>query len=287
MMLGVYARATTLAMVVVGVFSSNATMCFGKIDHDGLFWTYLACMAFSGWGQTLALVPDKPPGPTAPAKALALLGVCIGFAMSAVGTHKAFSWLDFDTSTNGFLGWFVHGYFVDGRRDLLAPYVLSVPPVGFELIDYSGVVFETSCFVALLLGPLSWRLWLLAACLFHLINTLTLNIPFLQNLLLYWAFVDFTAAEASVQKWWNKRGVRVGFAVFGAACVLLHLGLRRAGIGRWLFFIFDEIRNNRVVLRTSVVMWVVAALVVISDIARQLRPAEKLATAGPVSADQT
>jgi hypothetical protein len=93
LMLGVHARVTTLAMVVVGVFSSNATMCFGKIDHDGLFWAYLACMAFSGWGQRLALIPDKPGNPDSPTRAMALLGVCIGFAMSTVGVHKALSWL--------------------------------------------------------------------------------------------------------------------------------------------------------------------------------------------------
>jgi hypothetical protein len=271
LMLGVYARVTTLAMVVVGVFSSNATMCFGKIDHDGLFWAYLACMAFSGWGQRLALAPDKPVDPDGPARAMALLGVCLGFAMSAVGVHKAVSWVDFDTSTGGFLGWFAGCYFVLGRRALLAHHMLALPPLGFELIDYAGVVFETSCFVMLLWGRRAWGLWLLVACVFHLINTLTLNIPFLQNLLPYWAFVDFSSAQTSLEKWWSKRAVRVGFAGVGVSFVLLHIGLRYAGVGGWLLFVYNDIRDNNVVLRTSLVFWVVGGLVLVSDLVERWR----------------
>lgn len=273
LLLGVYSRFTTLAMVGVGVFSSNATMCFGKIDHDGVFWAYLTCMAFSGWGQRLALIPDKPGRPDGPVRAMALLGVCIGFAMSAVGVHKALGWVDFDTSTGGFLGWFAGSYFVNDRRELLAPYVLGVPPVGLELIDYAGVLFESSCFVMLLWGRRAWRLWLLAACVFHLINTLTLNIPFLQNLLPYWAFVDFSSAQATLEKWWSKKAVRLASVGLGVGFVLLHIGLRFAGRGRWLLFVFDDIRNNPIVLRVSLVFWVVGALALISDLAKRWRPA--------------
>jgi hypothetical protein len=173
--------------------------------------------------------------------------------------------VDFDTSTNGFLGWFVHGYFVDNRRELLAPHVLSIPPLGLELVDYAGVVFETSCFVALLVGRRAWHFWIMAACLFHLSNTLTLNIPFLQNLLVYLAFVDFSGAQRHLGKWWNNQRVRVGFAGVGIGFVLLHLTLRRVGIGRWLLFVLDDVHDVRAVLHTSVVVWVLAFAVVLAD----------------------
>jgi hypothetical protein len=282
-LLGVYARAATLAFVVVGVFMSNAVMCFGKIDHDGMLWAYLGCMAFSGWGQTLALRPDKPGRPESPARAMALLGVCIGFGMSAVGLHKAFGWVDFDTQTSGVLGWAVYGYFVDGRHDLLAPYLYQLSPWHLELVDYAGVLFETSCFVALLLGSLSWRLWLLSACLFHLINTLVLNIPFLQHLPVYLAFVDFTQAQARLQGWWERRGVRVAFAAFGVGCVLVHLTLRWFGVGRWLLFVLDEVRNYGAVLRVCSVCWVLIALVMIDDIVQRRA---RFAPPSPVTVDQ-
>jgi hypothetical protein len=270
-LLGVRARLATLLLVVVGALSSNATMCFGKIDHDAMLWTFLGCMAFSGWGRTLALLPDKPSRLDHPRRAFSLMAVCLGFGMSVIGVHKALGWVDFDLKTNGFLGWFVHGYFVDGRRDLLAKQVPSIPPLGLELIDYAGVVFEGACLIALLVGRRVWRFWVMAACLFHLINILTLNIPFLQNLLIYLAFVDFGDIQRKLERWWQERSVRVAFAVLGVGMVVTHLALRRAGMGRWLLFVLDEVHNNRVVLRFSAIIYVIAFLVVLEDQVRRWR----------------
>jgi hypothetical protein len=271
LLLGVRARLATLLLVMVGVLSSNAAMCFGKIDHDAMLWTFLACMAFSGWGRTLALVPDKPSRLDHPERAFALMAVCLGFAMSVIGLHKALGWVDFDLQTNGFLGWFVQGYFVEGRNDLLAKYVTSIPPLGLELMDYAGVVFEGSCFIALLIGRRAWRCWVLAACLFHLTNILTLNIPFLQNLLIYLAFVDFGAVQRQLEQWSAKRGARWAFGALGVGMVLAHLALRRAGVGRWLLFVLDEVHDNRFVLRFSAVLYVVAFHVVLHDLASRWR----------------
>jgi hypothetical protein len=283
LLLGVYARASSLLLTVIGVLSSNATMCFGKIDHDAMLWTFLGCMAFSGWGRSLALRPDKPSRWDNPEKAFALMAVCLAFGMTVIGVHKALGWLDFDLKTNGFLGWFVHGYFVDGRTDLLADLVPRIPPLGLELMDYSGVVFEGGCFVALLLGRRVWRIWVLAACLFHLTNILTLNIPFLQNLLIYLAFVDFSAVQRKLEPWLQARAVRIAAVVVGVGMVLAHLLLRRAGIGRWLLFVFDENHDNPFVLRFSAVVYVVAFAVVARDLARRWRLPR--AAAEPASAE--
>lgn len=265
LLLGVRARLATLLLVVVGTLSSNATMSFGKIDHDAMLWTFLFCMAFSGWGHTLALVPDKPSRLDRPDRAFALMAVCLGFSMSIVGLHKARGWLDLDLETNGFLGWFVHGYFMLDRTELLAKYVLAIPPLGLELIDYAGVAFESGCLVALLIGRRAWRFWIAAACLFHLINVLTLNIPFLHNILIYLAFVDFGVVERWLERWWAPRGVRWAFGAIGVAMVLAHLGLRRAGVGGWLLFVLDEEHDNPIVLRLSAVLFVIAFWVVLND----------------------
>ena len=264
-LLGIRARLATFSLVVVGTLSSNAAMSFGKIDHDAMLWTFMFCMGFSGWGRTLSLLPDKPSRLDRPERAFALMGVCLGFAMSVVGIHKTVGWIDFNLGTRGFLGWFVHGYVMDGRDDLLAQRVPSIPLLGLELMDYAGAVFEVSCIVALLIGQRAWRFWIMAACLFHLVNVLTLNIPFLQNLLIYLAFVDFSGLERTLQRGWAQHRVRWTFAAVGIAMVLAHLGLRSAGLGGWLLFAFDEVHDNRVVLRVSALLFVFAFVVVLDD----------------------
>jgi hypothetical protein len=111
----------------------------------------------------------------------------------------------------------------------------------------------------------------LAACVFHLTNILTLNIPFLQNLLIYLAFVDFGAVQHKLEQWWAKRGVRWAFGVLGVGMVLAHLALRSAGVGRWLLFVLDEVHDNPFVLRFSAALYVVAFVVVLHDLVRRWR----------------
>lgn len=278
LLLGVHGRACSLLVTVVGVLSSNAAMSFGKIDHDAMFWAFFGCMTFSGWGRTFALRPDRPSRFDRPNEAFALMAVLLAFAMTATGLHKALGWVDFDLTTSGFLGWFVRGYYVLGRRDLLADQVPNIPVWGFELMDYSGVAFEVGGSVALLVGPRIWRSWILCACLFHLLNVLTLNIPFLQNLLIYLAFADSSAVQRKLEPWLEARPVRIVFAAAGVAMVLAHLALRRAGVGRWLLFVFDESRDSPLVLRFSAALFSGAFLVVLMDVLRRraARPPETL-----------
>jgi hypothetical protein len=286
-LLGVRARLATLLLVVVGTLSSNAAMSFGKIDHDAMLWTFLLCMAFSGWGHSLALVPDKPSRLDRPDRAFALMAVCLGFSMSIIGLYKVRGWLDLDLETSGFLKWFVHGYFMLDRTELLAKHVPSIPPLGLELMDYAGVAFESGCFVALLIGRRVWRFWITAACVFHLTNVLTLNISFLQNIPIYWAFVDFSAVQRSLQRWWARRGVRWAFGAIGVAMVLAHLAVRRAGVGGWLLFVFDEEHDNRLVLRLSAILFIVTCWVVLHDQIERWRTPNTGTPIAPRPADPT
>lgn len=285
-LLGIRARLATFTLVVVGTLSSNAAMSFGKIDHDAMLWTFLFCMGFSGWGRSLALVPDKPSRLDRPDRAFALMAVCLAFAMTVIGIYKARGWVDFNLSTSGFLGWFVNGYFLYGRNELLANQVPSIPPLVLELMDYSGAVFESCCFVMLLIGRRAWRCWILAACLFHLANVLLLNIPFLQNLPIYLAFVDFSAIERKLTRALAHRAARWAFGASGVIMVLAHVGLRRAGHGGWLFFVFDEVHNNPLVLRVSAVLFVLAFLVVLDDVIKRWRSAPATTATAPEEVEQ-
>ncbi len=269
--LGIRARGTTLLLLGLGLLRQNIAYSFGKIDHDIMLYVVLGCMAFSGWGKQLALVPDPPSRFDAPDKAFALLAVCFGFAMTSVGLQKGANWLDFDLNTSGFLSWFVQGYFEYNRRALLAPHVLEVPPIALELVDYAAVLFESSALFMLLRSGVAWRFWLVCATFFHLMNTLTLNIPFLDNLLTYLVFVDFSAAQRTLSRWGERAYLRRA-AILGIGCLpLLHLALRAVGNGSAFMFVVDKRQDHQTVMYAALTCWSVALLVTSLELDRRRR----------------
>ena len=195
------ARSCTIALTVFDIAGNVFVYALGEIDHDILLYSFLGCMAFSGWGGQLAWLPDRPHRSDAPERSLALLAVCIAFAMFSAGFEKAIFWVDLDLQAGGFLSWFYTGYFDLDRRHLLASWVLHPATLAFRAGRPAlAVVFELGALPALLIGPLAWRAWLLGACLFHLTSTLLLNISFDAHFLPLIAFVDFSRVQAALQK---------------------------------------------------------------------------------------
>ena len=184
--IGFYARWMGFTFLALYFFANTFAFGFGKIDHIILLPLTLLCCSFSNWGIVYAYKPDKKmPFHNA---SLGILGIFISFGMFTAGFEKLLIWVDFDTSTNGFLNWFYSGYFGYGRQLLLAEWVFYLPRVVTEAMDYLAVAFELSAFLWLLGGAFSWRIWLLAACAFHLTNTLLLNIPFYIHVPVFIAF---------------------------------------------------------------------------------------------------
>lgn len=191
--LGVKARTSTILFIVLYVVGLSFNYSFGKIDHGTTLLIFtLVCMSFSGWGTHLALCPDKKIKADSPNISLSLLSVILCFGMFTAGLPKALSWIDFDTSTSGFLSWYRQGFYNLGRVYFLAPYVNFLPNWIFEVFDYSAVLLELTPFFFLLHSKKAWRIWLLIATIFHLSNCLLLNIPFTLNGLVYLAFIDFS-----------------------------------------------------------------------------------------------
>lgn len=271
LVLGIRARRVTLLLFGLGLLRQNMAYSFGKIDHDIMLYVLLGCMAFSGWGKQLALWPDPPSHWDVPDKAFALFAVCFGFGMTSVGLQKGANWLDFDTNTSGFLSWFVQGYFEYNRTALLAPRVLDVPPLALELVDYAGVLFEASSLFMLLRGGVAWRFWLVCACSFHLMNTLTLNIPFLENLLTYVAFVDFSGAQRTLARWGQRPYVRRLAVLVVASLPLLHLALRAVGRGSAFLFVVDKRVDHQIVMYAALACWSVTLLVMLRELQRRRR----------------
>src|SRR5690606_36142347 len=101
------------------------------------------------------------------------------------GYPKSLVWIDFDTSTSGVFSWFYPSYFTLGYDKLLADYFFFVPLWIAEIMDYTAVLFELSGILFLIYSRKSWRFYLILATIFHLVNTLFLNIPFTLHVVVY------------------------------------------------------------------------------------------------------
>ncbi len=191
--LGIKAKISTFIYAFTSIIGFNFQFSFGKIDHTILLPIMLFCMAFSGWGAHLAVVPDKVTNTTSTAKSLSLLSVLICFSFFSAGFSKAFNWINFDTNISGSAAWFYSAFYLhDQQRFLLAPFIKYLPFLSFKVMDFIAVSFELSPLLFLLTSRKAWRVWMMLACLFHILNTLILNINFIFNSIVYLAFADFT-----------------------------------------------------------------------------------------------
>ena len=264
--LGIKARFSSLAFFVVAVLGNSFAYSFGKIDHSFLVLALVFCMAFSTWGTRYALLPDKPHSFDNRRLSLSVFAVMVAFGMFTAGFLKAIYWIDFDTSTSGFLRWFYSGYYTLGRTELLAPLVAYMPTSFFELADYTAVVFELGGFVFLLLGRRAWRSWLLAAAAFHLINTLVLNINFNRHFLVYLAFVNFSVLKRLIRLNVDNELLKRGVFLFTIILVLTHFGYQLSGQKFNILFTSDPAARKLGSLYTSIAIWLTALVVLFGNL---------------------
>lgn len=196
-MVGYRTRIATVALLAVEIVGTNFKYCFGKIDHNGVEFALLLCMAVADWGRCHSADARFRPGaaaganPLAAARGMSLLAVLLAFGMVTAGIEKAYVWIDFDLRTSGFLAWYYGVRITQGRALLLSDWVQHAPLPLLELGDYLAPLFECSGFVALLTSARAFRIWLATSALFHLSNVLFLNIPFNSQTFAYMAFVDY------------------------------------------------------------------------------------------------
>lgn len=271
--LGIKARISAVCVVALAIFGSTFQYSFGKIDHGILLWATLLCLSQTNWSTAFALVPDKPVSAQQADKALALGGVLIAFGMFTAGLPKLIVWVDFDTSTSGFLAWFYQGYFTLDRQHLAAPFVLNIPERAFEILDYGAVLFELGAFACLLAGRKAWHAWLLTACLFHFGNTLLLNISFINHVPVYLMFFPL-ATLINVQEL-NARRVAV---------VMLLLFLGTAQFLQNFVGIRFQLDSN-LALMMAAVAWPTAALTIALCIYREGQGTYHLSDRGSVKAE--
>jgi len=233
----------------------------------------VGCLAFSGWGRHLALLPDKESRLDNTAKSLSLFSVLICFGMFTAGFEKALSWLDFDLTFNGFLSWSQNSIFRDFKHYLFAPYIKYLPAALLEAFDYTAVFFELSLLLFLLHSRQAWKGWLLIACIFHLSNAVLLNIPYPRHIIVYLAFVDFTWLYHKLRDYLSLfyfRSIAVGVIVLIILirCMLL---FESPQITDFL----EEDGTALLNLYSSIVAWCIAAILVANNLFQE-RSVERL-----------
>jgi hypothetical protein len=267
--IGVKTRVCTIVLCLLTFISTNFAYSFGKIGHDILLWAVALCLAFTDWGVTYALVPDRRINPKVAARALATAGVLIAFAMFTAGFDKALHWINFDLSTSGFLCWFYSGYYTLDRKLLLAPFVLKVPPQSIKILDFAAVAFELSPFFFLFAGRAGWRAWILIATCFHLANALLLNIPFHIHVLVYLPFVAlarfFGRASAGGSVTTAVLSWRVPVIIFAIILGLAHTAQRLKGGGSSFLFVEGD-SVVRLAVYVSLVLLALCALLIALDL---------------------
>lgn len=165
----------------------------GKINHNVLILLMPLAGGMAHWGARYSW--DAARGKTDAARVhawpVALMALCLGFAMFGAGTAKLVSgWLDL--STHAVQGHLYRSYFLDGRQDFLATFFLNVPhPAFWEALDYATVFLEMG-FLAACWHPQRLRHFIGLAVFFHCGVMLMFNIAFTSSLVVYALFVDWS-----------------------------------------------------------------------------------------------
>ena len=263
--LGIKARISAMVYLVVCLVGLNFQYSFGKISHPILSYIMMGCMAFSGWGKHLAILPDGESKLDNTAKSLSLFSILICFGMFTAGLEKAIVWIDFDTTFNGLVNWSLIGIFEYYRLDFFAPYVPHFPPVLLEFFDYTAVFFELSPLLFLPYSRKGWKLWLLMACTFHLANILLLNIPFQAHFIVYLAFVDFTWLYHKLRHYLSLPHVKhIATSVFALIVLIRIIQLL---FGETIVSVFLKLDEGVLLnLYLSAIIWCVAILLIVKDI---------------------
>lgn len=212
-----------ILLVIKGFFYS-----LGKINHDLLLAVVPIVMSFSGWGAAYSIdyfqQKDNFFSRSVNSWPLTLLALFIGFMMFTAGFAKLLGgWLITDTQAT--MGHLFNQYFVKGRQDLLASYVLNIDSrVIWEILDYATIVFEMGFLVAIF-HPRTTKLFISFAVLFHFSVMVTMNISFLPNFVAYAAFINWTILDRIFKRW---------LSIKFASMVLVTGSFMMMGIVIWL-----------------------------------------------------
>lgn len=258
--IGIKTRLFTILLLAMKIFALSFAYSMGKIDHGILENALLLCMVFAGWGRHYALLPDKKLNFESADRGLSLLATFLCFGMFSAGIFKLLFWVDFNLSSSGFLSWYYGSYYNLDYKLLLLPYMKGFPLIFYEIADYSAVLFEISGFIFLLWSRKAWKLWLVVAAFFHLSNTLVLNIPFIEHVIVYLAFVNYSSMAGKSLT--NKlKGLSIIITIF----FTVHIIQRSISTGAEILFINSYHLHQFVNVYAGLILWILTIAVLYMD----------------------
>ncbi len=234
--IGLRTRMATWGLLVLLVVGNSFFYAFGKIDHPILLLCILFSLSSSDWGRHWsvdALIAEKLTGKaTNRFTDLALLGIFVAFSFFTAGFGKALVWVDLDFGTGGFLAWLFNEYYSAGHTALLASWAVHMPYRWlWEFADIFAVVFELGFFWALLKRK-RWIFWMTLLCLFHLLNTLLMNIAFPVNAVVAMAFFPWSRIGVPELRWPALKYVALILLALGMVLSTQPLGIARSALAQ-------------------------------------------------------
>ena len=189
-------------LLALGLFTGFSwSYAYGKINHDTLLMALVPLvMGFSGWGAYYSVDQRRSATPGRERYwPVALLALLLGFGMFSAGMPKLLSgWLD--PTTQAVRGYTIRQHYDFFADQLLTPIMMHYEnPLFWELLDYSAVLFEVGFLLAAARQPL-FRFFVMLAVVFHLANSLMLNIDFSRNIALYLLFIDWRPLAGRFEK---------------------------------------------------------------------------------------
>ena len=196
---GYRTRLISPVLSIWWVVASAMAFSIGKIDHSILIVLVPLFMARSGWGDAYSVDASREhtsrEGSSSgfPIGAYSLV-VAFGFFTAAMPKAEG-GWLD--PRTQAARLHFETDYTLRDRTEYLADYAMRIDfaPL-WEMADIATIALELAL-VATVLRPRFYRRALVLVGLFHLCNTLVLNINFGQMLVVYVLF----ALPAAAPRW--------------------------------------------------------------------------------------
>lgn len=192
LLFGWYTRWVSITLFIAIVVGKSFMFSYGLIGQDLIVWLVPLFMAFGNWGNKFSIDEHKNNNHSAnintwPVTMMALL---LGFGMFSAGLPKLLGgWLD--TSTHATRGHFFTQYYVIGDLKLLSTWMINITsPIVWEVMDWGAVFFEL-LFLAAIVKPRWFRLWLLLAIGFHTTTFLIFNISFHFQYIVYLLFINW------------------------------------------------------------------------------------------------
>lgn len=190
LLFGWHTKRVSILLFLSLLFCYSFSYSFGKIDHTILWLIIPLIMAFSGWGNAFSLDAAQNRKSEENAWAISLMALLLGFAMFTASVPKIMGgWLSLNSlATKSHL---IFNHFYWQRSPLLLDEALKIKSDFFwEIQDYLTIIFEFGFLIAII-NPLAFRVFVIAAVIFHISVFLTFDITFVTNLLTYLLFINW------------------------------------------------------------------------------------------------